>query len=267
MIRRLKTEVLTELPDKVRQTHTVQPSAVEMREYVALRREWVQTWERLRAQNKVPKGFMLNMLTALRKKCGSIKVGKTVEWIKTYKEQNDRPLVVFTHHLDVMNQIADELTDMDIDLIHGGISAEKRTQIVSNFQANQYDVLVCSITAANMGITLTAADTVVFVEREWVPAYEEQAEDRILRIGATGDTVWATYLSVESTIDQKFHNLVEAKRAVVKSIVDGGDVGERSNIASELLQSMVDAGEIPVEMLSLLEKKAAPPTRGAKKYD
>ena len=267
MIRRLKTEVLTELPDKVRQTHTVQPSAVEMREYVALRQKWVSTWERLRAQNKVPKGFMLNMLTELRKKCGSIKVSKTVEWIQTYKEQNEKPLVVFTHHLDVMEQIADELTDMNIELIHGGISAEKRTDIVANFQANEYDVLICSITAANMGITLTAADTVVFVEREWVPAYEEQAEDRILRIGATGDTVWATYLSVDGTIDQKFHNLVEAKRAVVKSIVDGGDVGERSNIANELLQSMVDAGEIPAEMLSLLEKKKAPPTRGAKKYD
>ena len=272
MIRRLKEEVMHELPDKIRQTDVIVPHHTHMSEYVALRREWVETFERLRAQNKVPPGFILNMLSALRTKCGHIKIDRTVEWIEKYEAENDKPLVVFTHHLDVMEGVKKQLTDRRVETIHGGVSAQRRTEIVADFQANKYDVLICSISAANMGITLTAADTVLFVEREWVPAYEEQAEARIHRIGSTGDTVWAVYLTVEGTMDIKLNNVIEAKRGVISSIVDGGDTDQRHGVAKQLLQAMVDAGEVPASMMELFDKSPNPwakaaAAKGAKKYE
>jgi SNF2 family DNA or RNA helicase len=110
-------------------------------------------------------------------------------------------------------------------------------------------VLVCNIISANVGITLTAADTVVFVEREWVPAVEEQAEDRVNRIGQKSQNVHAVYLSVSNTIDEKFARIVSQKREVVKSILDGGEGEQRHKVATELLKQMVEAGEMPAEML------------------
>ena len=109
--------------------------------------------------------------------------------------------------------------------------------------------MICSTVAAKEGLTLTRADTVAFIEREWSPAWEEQAEDRVNRIGQEAETVHAVYLSVTGTIDEKFNSVVEEKRAVIQSILDGGDAVERQGIAKALLESMVDAGDIPKEML------------------
>jgi SNF2 family DNA or RNA helicase len=120
---------------------------------------------------------------------------------------------------------------------------------VERFQNDEIDVLICSTIAAKEGLTLTQADTVLFVEREWVPAYEEQAEDRVNRIGQDNDTVWAVYLSIRDTVDARFAALVEGKRRLIKSIVDGGEVGTRNQIINELLQDMVESGELPFTML------------------
>ena len=110
-------------------------------------------------------------------------------------------------------------------------------------------MLVCSTVAAKEGLTLTAADTVLFVEREWVPGWEEQAEDRVNRIGQDAETVHAIYLSVANTIDEKFDAVIEEKRKVVQAILDGGEVGKRDGIAKSLLKSMVEAGDVPKTML------------------
>ena len=92
--------------------------------------------------------------------------------------------------------------------------------------------------AAKEGITLTAADTVLFVEREWVPTDEEQAEDRVYRIGQESQSVHAVYLSVSNTIDEHFDRVVEGKRQVVKAVLDGGDVEERKTLVKELVQRL-----------------------------
>ena len=257
MIRRLKKEVLTELPDKVRQFIPVVPNQKEMAAYKRTHRQWLTEYAHHKAEGSVPLGFVLNMLTDLRHHAGTLKVGATIDWVGDYKEQNeDKPIIVFYHHKDVG---AGLLSMMENDkrfnhkrwrVIAGGTPSIKRQEYVEQFQAGMLDGLLCSTIAAKEGLTLTAADTTVFVEREWVPGWEEQAEDRICRIGATGDTVWATYLSVVGTIDEKFDRIVEAKREITSAILDGGEVGEdRAGIAVALLEAMVEAGEIPADML------------------
>lgn len=254
MIRRLKKEVMDELPDKIRQFIPVVPTPVEMREYKNIHRSWMREYS---SGGKNELGFVLKMLTDLRHHAGRMKVGATMNWMADYYDANDKPLVVFHHHKDVGQALVEGLQQdkrfngKRFATITGGVSSEKRQAHVDAFQAGELDGIICSTIAAKEGLTLTRADTVVFIEREWVSGWEEQAEDRINRIGQDSDTVWATYLSVSGTIDERFDRIVEEKRQVVSSILDGGEIGEeRAGIAKALLQAMVEAGEIPATMLN-----------------
>ena len=257
-IRRLKKEVMAELPDKIRTIHQVEPSTAELRAYKETHDAWMHMYHEHKAHNSMPAGFVLNMLTDLRHECGRLKVASTIKWIDEYKEQNpDTPLVVFFHHKDVGVELMNELKkNYSVAGIVGGTPAETRQQYVDMFQEGKLDILCCSTLAAKEGITLTAADTVVFIEREWVPGWEEQAEDRINRIGQEADTVWATYISVNGTIDEKFDRVIEDKRQVVKAVLDGGDIEERQGIAAALIESMVEAGELPEEFKDAFKKSS-----------
>lgn len=262
MIRRLKEEVLPELPDKMRQFIPAVVSSSDLADYRQVHRSLTREYDSMQSRGSVPAGFVLNMLTQLRHAAGRLKVTPTVQWIKEYKSQKpDIPLVVFFHHKDVGASLLEAMDDEKTlnakkwRVISGDTPAQSRTKYVEQFQMGMLDGLLCSTGAAREGITLTAADTVVFVEREWVPGWEEQAEDRILRIGAEGkDTVWATYLSVVGTIDEHFDRVIEAKRQVVSGVLDGNqNEVERANIANELLKSMIRAGDLPANMMSLVD--------------
>ena len=256
-IRRLKKEVMEELPDKIRQVVDVVPTPKEMKAYKNAQASWLNEYAMHKASNSIPAGFVLNMLTELRHHCGVLKVSATANWVRDYREVTGKPTIVFAHHRDVVDALVDELKDdFTLGLITGDVSAEKRQERVDAFQRGDIDVMICSTVAAKEGLTLTRADTVAFIEREWSPAWEEQAEDRVNRIGQDAETVHAVYLSVKGTIDEKFNAVVEEKRAVIQSILDGGDAVERKGIAKALLQSMVDAGDIPAEMLRDLGVKA-----------
>jgi SWI/SNF-related matrix-associated actin-dependent regulator 1 of chromatin subfamily A len=256
-IRRLKKEVMAELPDKIRQSIPVIPTKAELKEYRQRQRDWSDEYSHIRDSGRaLPAGYVLNMLTDLRHNCGVMKVGPVSEWVIDYKENNERPIVVFAHHKNVVTPLLSifKLKGLRADTITGEVKSERRSDIVDEFQAGNLDVLVCSTLAAKEGLTLTAADTVVFVEREWVPGWEEQAEDRVNRIGQDAKTVHALYFTVEGTIDEKFNHLIEQKRAVVRAVLDGGDEISRSGITRALLQDMVDAGEIDASILSMKEK-------------
>jgi len=250
-IRRLKSEVLTELPDKQRTLHTVKPSKQQLSHYNGVHQAWLDEWAGYREAYSVPAGFVLNMLTDLRHECGKMKAASAVDYIMEYRNITGKQIVVFAHHKDVLKAVYDGLQSLDNTPktagITGEVPAEERQRRVEAFQAGQVDVLLCSTVAAKEGLTLTAADTVLFVEREWVPAWEEQAEDRVYRIGQDSDSVQAVYLTVAGTIDEKFNAVIEAKRAVVKAVLDGGDADERMGIASALIEAMMDAGDLPAD--------------------
>ena len=249
-IRRLKKEVMAELPDKIRQIVEVHPSRAERKEYQDIQSSWLSEYQMHKASNSLPAGFVLNMLTELRHHAGRLKINATADWVREYRDLTGKPVVVFAHHRDVIEMLSEELSEFRLGFITGEVNAQKRQAMVDQFQAGELDVLVCSTIAAKEGLTLTAADTVVFVEREWVPGWEEQAEDRVNRIGQDAETVHAIYLSVKGTIDEKFDAVIEEKRAVVQAILDGGTIEERGGIAKALLEAMVEAGDLPEDMLN-----------------
>lgn len=258
MIRRMKNDVLEELPDKIRQFIPIVPSTKYLADYRRLAKQWLSEYDYYKAAGGMPAGFVLNMLTALRHAAGQMKVPAAADWIAEYHDQNpDKPIIVFHHHKDVGEELIKLLrTDKRFSgrrwsTINGSTPAEKRDARVQAFQAGELSGLICSTIAAKEGLTLTEADTVVFIEREWVSGWEEQAEDRVNRIGQDADTVHAVYLSVVGTIDEKFDRIVEDKREVVSAILDGTthEEGTKSGVAKALLQAMVDAGDIPAGMM------------------
>jgi SNF2 family DNA or RNA helicase len=253
MIRRLKKEVMAELPDKIRQYHYVELTAKESNSYHAEQQSVLASIVSDKQYNVSNGGMRGNngadalvALTHLRHLCGLMKVNAAISYVNEYKMNNDKPLLVFTHHKDVLDNIYTGLRNQTnpprIGLITGDVAAEKRQQVVDQFQSGNLDVVLATTPAAKEGLTLTAADTVVFVEREWSPSHEEQAEDRVNRIGQDAETVWAVYLTVSGSIDEKFNKVVEEKREVIKAVLDGGEIGERNSIVSELLKEMMKDG-------------------------
>lgn len=94
--------------------------------------------------------------------------------------------IVFCQHLEMLSKAeewARESGFSKIAIIHGGVSAHARNVIVHNFQAHKYEILCCTIPAAGVGLTLTAASEVVFLEMNWQKGLMDQAIDRAHRIG------------------------------------------------------------------------------------
>ena len=246
-IRRLKSEVLTELPDKTRTMFPVYLDDKAARIYAQTRLNWIGEYEsRLDRNQPVDSGFVLQMLTEMRHQCGILKIPHALQWIDEYVSTTGKPLVVFTHHKDVVKEIFSTLRkSWRTAVITGDVAPIDRANIVDSFQAGELDVLVATTKATKEGITLTRADTTLFIEREWVPAWEEQAEDRVYRIGQESNAVQAVYLSAMGTVDEHFDEVVEEKRKVVKAVLDGGTVDERKGIVKDLLKRMQDYDGFP----------------------
>jgi SWI/SNF-related matrix-associated actin-dependent regulator 1 of chromatin subfamily A len=237
-IRRLKSEVLPELPPKTRSFFPIHLDKKSRSPYDFAQEEWERKIdEYYNSGMPMPQGMMLNMISDLRHICGQIKVGYAAEWIEQYHEQTGKPLVVFTHHRDVLSRLAEKMKKR-VKTISGDTPSKSRQEIVDDFQAGHIDVLICNTVAAKEGITLTAADTVLFLEREWTPTDEEQAEDRVYRIGQESQHVHAVYLSCVGTIDEHFDRVVEEKRHVVKAVLDGGDTEQRKGLVKALVQRL-----------------------------
>jgi len=232
MVRRTKDQVLKELPAK---TRTITKVEVPRKELNAIRKT-------VKAMVDSPEpGAQLAAMTWERHETGRLKAQAAVEWVREYHAQGE-PVLVFAHHQDVLDELEagckatkrgqEPLRVGRIDL---NVSADKRGALVKAFQAGDLDVMLLGIESGGVGITLTRASNVMFVERAWTPSSEEQAEDRAHRIGQER-AVTIRYLVADGTIDNYISELIESKREVVQRILDGeAPTKESLDIRSELL--------------------------------
>jgi SNF2 family DNA or RNA helicase len=129
------------------------------------------------------------------------------------------PVVVFGHYSDVLDILGQLLTRLGVPYVRvdGGVSTEARHAAKLAFQRGDVPVFVAS-SAAREGITLHRAAHLIRLERDYVPAYEEQSEDRIRRLGQTRPTtIW--YLHAEDTVDARISEIVDAKRRLVTDVI------------------------------------------------
>lgn len=227
--RRTKSEVLKDLPAKLRTTHTVTPSHDE---YVAAHKDLDAAVSKYLAHTPVIDMEQLNAwasenrryVSQLRRATGLAKIEPAVEWIREHHDgAPERPLIVWGIHRAVLDGLAEQLAPhMRVATIHGGTGHAERDEIVQRFQAGDIDVLIGQIVAAGVGLTLTRSSDVLFVETDWTPAGIVQAEDRVHRIGQTAH-VQITTLIAERTLDAKIHATLATSIQTLNHLTPGSD--------------------------------------------
>ena len=231
-VRRQKMDVLTELPAKGRYTAEVEMGHAAMAAYRAVENDTL-VW--LADGQRHEQADVLSKITTLKRLAGEGKVEAAIEWIDSFLDSTDRKLVVFAHHISVVDALAAKYGGLRVA---GKDSSEVRQAAVDTFQ-NDPDarVIVLNMKAGGVGLTLTAASDVLFVEQGWTPAEHDQAEDRCHRIGQD-EHVSAWYLLAEGTIDDDIYALIAKKRLVVDAVTDGDDEAQDS-VLNDLVATLI----------------------------
>lgn len=234
MIRRLKADVLTELPAK---TRSVIPVEIDLKEY---KRHELQMVEEMRMSLKNPKAQM-NVLAAIETcKQAAIK-GKlkfATEFIEDYLETGKK-LVVFATHTMTIDMLQRRFGDSAVR-VDGKVIGTARQRAVDKFQNDDsVRLFLGNIKAAGVGLTLTAAQDTLTLELGWTPGEHEQAEDRVHRIGQTASSVTAYYLIARGTIEEYIMSVIDGKREVLEKVLNGKEVTPNS-LLSALIQQYTE---------------------------
>lgn len=224
MIRRLKSEVLKELPEKRTQVILFpDTSKLKDRELALIRKHEIpydteedisQAWEQIRRKKTA-----FNEMSTIRRETGIAKVKLSVEHIKTVLDEEQK-VVVFAHHHEVIRLLQSELVEFNPVVLTGEQSQVERDHAVNTFQNDPTcRVFLGSIRAAGTGITLTASSVVIFVEIDWTPGWIDQAADREHRIGQLRQ-VLVQFIVIDGTMDARILSLITTKRSVINAALN-----------------------------------------------
>jgi len=210
MIRRLKTEVLSQLPSKQRQMIVLDPCSIKsntksMQSKASCMNDTV-------GKGIERRGALLSYYSESSKAKSKAVCDYITDLLRAGKK-----FLCFAHHTSLMQDISDCIYGQSVEYIRidGRITAEERKKLCDDFQMkDNVRVAVLSITAASTGLTLTAANLVVFAELFWNPGVLTQAEDRAHRIGQQ-DSVVVQYLVAKGTADDYLWPLVQQKLDVL----------------------------------------------------
>ena len=223
MIRREKAKVLPQLPDKTRVDLYVDISnmpeynlaAADLAAYLS-QYTGCTDWE---IRSKMRMEALVRFMT-LRKLATLGKVAQAVDFIRTFLE-NGKKLIVFCSLHEVVDQLLNFFPKA-VTVTGRDTSANKQAS-VDAFQDNPDTMLIiCSIKAAGVGLTLTASSNVAFIELAWTYADCCQCEDRAHRIGQK-DNVTCYYLLGRGTLDQTVYSLIHHKKSIAAEIMNADD--------------------------------------------
>jgi len=243
MIRRLKVDVLPELPPKFRARQVVAlTNAADYRRAETRFLDWVAETKGNEARWRAANNETLTQMNELRRLAGVGKIEAAKAWISDFLEDSpDRQLIVFARHVEVQEAIAVEFADCAV--IKGGQSKMQRDAAVRAFQAGDAKLIVCSLEAGGVGLTLHAdgrCQDVAFLEYDWTPAQMKQAEDRAHRMGQDAERVTAWQLVADETIDDDMAAILRAKQLVIDAALDGNaENGKDKSIIGETIDAMV----------------------------
>ncbi|CAD8066276.1 unnamed protein product [Paramecium primaurelia] len=232
MIRRLKKDVLSQLPEKRRVKVRIPGETSQVKQIGALLNQLgnidIQQLINKDAifQESKDQSEQLLTINSILQKCymltGQAKIKAIKDYISTLFE-NEIKFLFFAHHQDVLDAVQEYCIQNEIQYmrIDGNVGVEQRHLNVQMFQNNdEIRIAILSVTSANYGITLTAASTIVFGEMHWTPAIMMQAEDRAHRIGQV-QCVDCHYLIGDGTLDDHIFNKIENKMNTVSNFIDG----------------------------------------------
>lgn len=213
IIRRLKKNILTELPTKQRNDLYVELSSQEKKEYNDLLNNLFRKWRSLGKPSVAE-------MPAIQKYLISKKMPRVKEIIDEMLDQ-DRSILVYCCYIDPLKQLLSDYGDKAA-LLYGQMNKDERQKSIDALKSGSAKIGLFSIGAGAMGIDglQHSIDTVLFLDRYWVPSIHEQAEDRLYRIGQTKQ-VSAFYVTCEDTIDVYMGDLLKEKQEMIDKVIDG----------------------------------------------
>ena len=236
MIRRKKADVLKELPDKM---YVYVPMELDNRkEYQQA--EWnfvdfVRQQKGAEAAERAGNAAHLAEIEGLKQLAVQGKLNACIDWIRDFIESGEK-LVVMAVHKFVIDALMNAFPDIAVK-VDGSVTSEHRQANVDSFQNDpKVRLFIGNIKAAGVGLTLTAASNVVFMELPWTPGDLQQAEDRCHRIGQK-NAVTIYYMLAEKTIEEKIAKLIDSKRKVLDAVLDGKQT-EQTSLLFELINQM-----------------------------
>lgn len=240
ILRRIKSQVLEELPSRTEVTLDVEMSPEESHFYEALRQNALDILESARDK----KGRHLQILTEimrLRQACcnprlidknSGIESSKLKVFASIIEEllASRHKALVFSQFIGHLNFIREHLDRQKISYqyLDGSTSSKQRKIRVDAFQAGEGDLFLISLKAGGLGLNLTAADYVIHMDPWWNPAIEDQASDRAHRIGQTRP-VTIYRLVCKDTIEEKIVKLHQEKRDLAGSLLEGSEISAQMN--------------------------------------
>lgn len=240
MVRRLKSEVLAELPSKQRTTLPVALSKSDMREYESARKDFMG-WLVKTKGKRLPKALALVKLGYLKRLAGLFKLPMVMEWIDNFLATTDEKIVVFAIHKKIVSELQKRYKKMCV-VVDGSTPNKVRQSSVQKFQSDRKcRVFIGNVQAAGVGITLTASSTVLFTELDWKPGSMMQCEDRISRIGQK-NACQIVYMIAKDTIEESLVKLLQAKQRTIKKVLDGEGRGDDLPILDLLLKELRKEG-------------------------
>lgn len=248
MTRRVLEDVAPDVPPKTRATLPVTLHPRAMAEYERAVKEfdvWLEEALRERMAQGEAEAAAQRALAAealvkigyLRRLSGRAKVPAAVDWASRAVRLGE-PVVMFCEHSVVLHALVRGLRKQRIRcvVVQGNTTRRNRQKAIDAFQAGLVPVFI-GTKAAKEGITLHRARHLCFVERYWTAADEEQAEDRIRRIGQKYPTkIW--FLHAVNTVDDRLEEIVASKRQLVRSAIGSPDIASTPESAVlELIKS------------------------------
>jgi len=232
--RREKREVLTDLPDKMRNI---------VRCDISTRAEYNKAENDLKAYlkenlsktdaeiTKSLRGEVMVMIGILKKISARGKIEQMIEHIEEVVDSGEK-IVVFAWHKEIVQELKRAIPGTVT--ITGDDSMDQRQRAVDGFQNDpKVQVIVCNIKSGGVGITLTASSRVSFIELPWHPADCEQCEDRTHRIGQK-NSVQCDYFLGHETIDEHIYQIIEKKRNIVNQVT-GAEEEIETNMIDEFI--------------------------------
>jgi SNF2 family DNA or RNA helicase len=255
ILRRLKTDpnIIRDLPEKM-----------EMKVYCNLTEEQASIYEAFvndtlmeieSSEGIRRRGLIFRTLTRLKQICDhpalftadssklegrSGKMERLKEMLDEVVESGDKALV-FTQYAkmgEMLKKYIQSNLGCEVLFLHGGVPRKKRDEMVSRFQgyADRAPVFVLSLKAGGLGLNLTRANNVFHYDRWWNPAVENQATDRVFRIGQTKNVQVHKLISV-GTLEEKIDEMIESKKELAENILGTGE-GWLTELGTEELRSI-----------------------------
>ena len=225
MLRRLKTEVI-DLPEKIRKIEYVDMTPKQSQIYKEVYNGVMSDLQKIKFSNNP-----LSMMIRLRQATGwtgiisdtiqeSAKMERMIELVQEIVSSGQKA-IIFSNWESMTEVAKEKLKSYNPAYITGATKADERMKEVERFQNDdKCKVIIGTIGAMGTGLTLTAAQNVIFLDSPWNMALKAQAEDRAHRIGTKG-TVSVITLCCRDTIDERIEELVEKKGQIADALVDG----------------------------------------------